>query len=68
MNKLECKWAVAYTISGKTQDDGLDKEQIVALFRYPYAAEDFIFECLPEETRDRFYIKHIDSDIIVGGN
>lgn len=55
-----CKWAVAYTISGKTQDDGKDKVEIVALFKNPINADDFIEKCLPKENRNRFYKLYID--------
>lgn len=55
----DCTWAVCYRIDEKTQDDGKEKEQITALFSYPFQAEDFIERCLPKENRDRFYVRHI---------
>lgn len=54
MNNL--KYYVAFTIPGNTQDDKKEKIQIIAGFRYPFQADDFIKNCLPEETRNRFYI------------
>lgn len=54
MNELN--YYVAFTIPGNTQDDKKDKMQIIAGFRYPHQADDFIKNCLPEETRNRFYI------------
>lgn len=50
-------WLVCYIIDGSTQDDKKDKEVVVAAFRYPDAAQDFIDKCLPEENKDRFYIR-----------
>lgn len=59
MNTIDlCTWAVCYDIDGKTQDDGKTKRTICAWFRNPVNAEDFIANCIPEETRSRFYIKH----------
>ncbi len=52
------QWAVAYKISGDNYDDGQERESIVAVFRDPCQAEDFITKCLPAENRNRFYIKH----------
>lgn len=51
-----CKWAVSFDIPGANYDDQKPRTQIVALFRYHCAAEDFIEKCLPVETRDKFYI------------
>lgn len=56
----ECKWAVAYKIDKKTQDDRKTKITVAATFGYPINAEDFINNCLPEETKDRFFIINID--------
>ena len=55
-----CKWAVAYKIDGDNYDDGQEREGVTAVFCYPFQAEDFINNCLPAESRHRFYIKHID--------
>lgn len=55
-----CKWAVAYKIDGKYYDDGKTKISITAVFRNPNNAEDFINNCLPKETRDRFFIIDLD--------
>ena len=60
MKILKCNWAVAYKIDKATQDDGKTKVSVAATFSYPANAEDFIKKCLPEETRDRFFIIAID--------
>lgn len=49
-------WQVAFIIPGNTQDDKKDKTQIIAAFRYPQEARDFIDKCLPKETQGRFII------------
>lgn len=51
-----CTWAVAYKIDRKNYDDGKTKISITAVFCDPINAEDFINNCLPEETKDRFFI------------
>ena len=56
----ECKWAVAYKIDKKTQDDRKTKITVAATFSYPISAEDFINNCLPKEAKDRFFIIYID--------
>ncbi len=60
-------WAVCYTIDhtapGCQQDDNRDKVRTAAIFSSPYNAEDFIKKCLPEETRNRFYIVRIDPEL-----
>ena len=56
----DCKWAVAYKIDKETQDDRKTKIRVVSLFNTPSNAEDFIEKCLPEETKDRFFIIDID--------
>lgn len=62
MNKIfnDCKWAVAYKIDKETQDDRKTKIRVVAMFNTPSNAEDFINNCLPEETKERFFIIDID--------
>lgn len=49
---------VAFDIPAETQDDRKAKTQIIAAFRYPFEADDFITKCLPAENRNRFYIIH----------
>lgn len=56
----DCKWAVAHKIDKKTQDDKKTKIRVVAMFNTPINAEDFINNCLPKETKDRFFIIDID--------
>lgn len=56
----DCKWAVAYKIDKNTQDDRKTKVTVTALFGAPINAEDFINNCLPEETKERFFIINID--------
>lgn len=55
-----CKWAVAHKIDKETQDDRKTKIRVVSLFNTPINAEDFIEKCLPEETKERFFIIDID--------
>lgn len=55
-----CPWAVAYKIDKSTQDDRKTKVIITATFSHPDNAEDFINNCLPKETKDRFFIIDID--------
>ena len=55
-----CKWAVAYKIDKNTQDDRKTKIRVTALFDMPINAEDFINNCLPKETKNRFFIIDID--------
>ena len=56
----DCKWAVAYKIDKNTQDDRKTKVTVTALFSTPCNAEDFINNCLPKETKERFFIIDID--------
>lgn len=51
----ELAYFVAYDIPAETQDDKKTKSEIIAGFRYPFQAEEFI-TTLPKESRDRFYI------------
>lgn len=51
-----CTWAVCYDIDGKHQDDGRTKTRVVAVFRFPFEAQDFIEKCLPKN--GRFYVKN----------
>ena len=55
-----CKWAVAYKTDKNTQDDRKTKIRVTALFDTPVNAEDFINNCLPKETKERFFIIDID--------
>lgn len=55
-----CDWAVFYIIPGSLYDDGIPCLTVVGWFKDPVKAEDFIKKCLPDETRDRFMIKHRD--------
>lgn len=55
-----CRWAVAYKIDGENYDDGKTKISITAVFKNPCNAEDFINNCLPAETKDRFFIIDLD--------
>ena len=56
----DCKWAVASKIDKNTQDDRKTKVTVTALFSTPCNAEDFINNCLPAETKERFFIINID--------
>lgn len=56
----KCTWAVAYKIDKSTQDDRKTKVTVTAVFSDPDNAEDFINNCLPKETKDRFFIIDID--------
>lgn len=58
INKLS--WAVAYKIDKRTQDDGTTKVVTVAKFSTAEAGANFIKKCLPEETKERFFV--IDAD------
>lgn len=60
INKLS--WAVAYKIDKKTQDDGTTKVVTVAKFNTAEAGADFIKKCLPEETKERFFV--VDADAL----
>lgn len=60
MNNNLCKWAVAYKIDGSNYDDGKERTSVVAVFRYPYQAEDFIEKCLPADTKDKFFVIDVD--------
>jgi hypothetical protein len=51
-------WLVCFKVPAETQDDRKEKEVVVATFRYPTNAEDFIEKCMPAETKERFYIRH----------
>lgn len=55
-----CKWAVVFKIDGKNYDDGKERTSITAFFRTRENAQDFINKCLPDETRDRFFIIYSD--------
>ena len=60
INKLS--WAVAYKIDKKTQDDGITKVVTVAKFNTAEAGANFIKKCLPEETKERFFV--VDADAL----
>lgn len=55
-------WAVAYKIDKRTQDDGTTKVVTVAKFSNAEAAANFIKKCLPEETKERFFV--VDADAL----
>lgn len=55
-----CTWAVAYKIGKDTQDDKKTKVAVTAVFTNPNNAEDFINNCLPKETKGRFFIISVD--------
>lgn len=55
-----CTWAVAYKIDGENYDNGKTKISVTAVFHSPINAEDFINNCLPPETKDRFFIIDLD--------
>lgn len=57
MNELN--WAVAYKARASKFED--EFEVIVAVFSIPVNAEDFINNCMPKATKDRFYIKSLES-------
>lgn len=57
---IDCKWAVAHKIDKETQDDRKTKVTVTALFSTPSNAEDFINNCLPDATKERFFIIDID--------
>lgn len=54
------KWAVAYKISGDNFDNKKERISITAVFNYPHLAEEFIVKCLPEFSRDRFFVVNIE--------
>lgn len=58
----ELTWAVAYKIYKKTQDDGTTKVVTVAKFSTAEAGANFIKKCLPEETKERFFV--VDADAL----
>ena len=60
INKLS--WAVAYKINKKTQDDGTTKVITIAKFSTAEAGVNFIKKCLPEETKERFFV--VDADAL----
>ena len=66
-SKSRPAWAVCYTIDhttpGCSQDDGRDKIQTVAVFSYPFQAENFINNCLPAENRENFYIVRLNPEL-----
>lgn len=55
-------WAVAYKVDKRTQDDGTTKVITVAKFSTAEAGANFIKKCLPEETKERFFV--IDADAL----
>ena len=60
MTNINCKWAVAYKVDGSFYDDGKEKTSVVAVFKDPWQAEDFIEKCLPAENRKRFFVINVD--------
>lgn len=62
MKQIEMlQWAVVYTIDGNNYDDGQPRTGVVALFRHPTSAEDYIEKAAPEETRNRFRVVHVST-------
>lgn len=55
-------WAVAYKMDKRTQDDGTTKVVTVAKFSTAEAGANFIKKCLPEETKERFFV--VDADAL----
>ena len=55
-------WAVAYKIYKRTQDYGSTKVVTVAKFNTAEAGAKFIKKCLPEETKERFFV--VDADAL----
>lgn len=60
INRLS--WAVAYKMDKRTQDDGATKVVTVAKFSTAEAGANFIKKCLPEETKERFFV--VDADAL----
>lgn len=56
----DCKWAVAFKIGKENYDDKKERISITALFRYPDLAQEFIDKCLPEETKESFFVIYVD--------
>lgn len=54
------RWAVGFVIPAETQDDKTEKYSIIAIFSYPFEAEEFI-DRSPSENKDRFFITRIDN-------
>lgn len=52
-------WIVCYTIPAETQDDGIERERIIAAFEYQKDAQDFVDFCMSSETRSRFYVRQV---------
>lgn len=61
MENTFCNWAVCYDIDGRFYDDRKPRTAIAAILRYPLDAQRFIAEFVPEETRSRFYVKHLSN-------
>ena len=53
-------WAVAFKIDKKNYDDRKTRVSVVASFRSTDNAKDFIEKCLPEDTKDKFFIISLD--------
>lgn len=52
-------WAVLQECEAKN-DGKIEKyKEVIALFNYPFHAEDYIKNCLPKENRDKFSIERI---------
>ena len=62
MTQLElCKWAVVFEVNGENYDNKEKRTNVIAVFMYPFEAQEFIDKCLPLETKSRFFIKNIDT-------
>lgn len=61
LDTRSCKWAVVYDIDSKYMDNRKIATEVTAIFDSPHLAEEFIEKCLPEETKKRFRIEHIDA-------
>lgn len=57
--KIDCNWAVVAKCQAKNNGVWEPFERIVAVFCYPYNADDFIEKCLPKENRECFYKKYL---------
>lgn len=52
--KYDLNWLVCFDIPADPHTSEPKKRQVIAAFRYPFEADDFI-NILPAETRNRFY-------------
>lgn len=59
INPEDCTWAVCYDLVPEQFDDQKARSRVIAIFAYPTGAEEFIAMCVPESTRNRYYITQI---------